>query len=298
MKKKLFLSCALSALFMSKSYAMPFYVQSGIVLNGAQTSSLNISGNGVSINGNNLSIPGTSFIQGGLTITSPKNVSLAGTAVLTASYVTPTIVQSTISSGTSLIFANAPTVGNMIVVYLYGGFDGRQNIPRLTNLSFSATNGALVCTGLVTDSLNFTTLVPYEPNFSIGFAFEVANPGNVGYDNVFSNTAISGTAGAYVITNETFTPPVDSLVFSFVGYYINGNNGTFQNPSTGFIVSQAQNGGSANYDFYCALTGVGTGNSITNTVENTTTGSGLGGAPVYNMWVSPNTETENATITT
>jgi hypothetical protein len=213
---------------------MPFtYFSSGLSLqnNGAPVtgvSTLNFVNGELGVAGNvaSFSAPALVLTQGGVTVTSPTSVTLAGTAELTQNATSPGIVQispvgaGNTNVGVTIKFDQAPKVGNLIVLFVAGtGADHRHGdvepISAIYETAFLANGGAndsanANCFYKTSAGASDTSVI--VNNDCYGWLIEIENQGQISAGGN-DNQAIM-TGGAFQFTSFDAAPA--SIIFTFL----------------------------------------------------------------------------------
>jgi hypothetical protein len=211
---------------------MPFtYFSSGLSLqnNGAPVtgvSTLNFVNGELGVAGDvaSFTAPALVLTQGGVTVTSPTFVTLAGTAELTQNVTSPSIVQispvaSTIYSGDITIeFDQAPKVGNLIVLFTTGGGanhngDGGKPISTIYETAFLATAGSACanCFYKTSAGASDTSVIVLNTFILAGFMLEIENQGQISMGG--NNNQANITEGTFQFNSFDAAPA--SIIFTF-----------------------------------------------------------------------------------
>lgn len=265
----------------------PFYGSPGINLNGTQVSSITMVGNGVNVDTNIVNIPGVVLNGSSITVTSPIEINLAGTATLTEGVLTPSIVQANNGYGsTSLV---SPTIGNHVIVFtqVYGnGFSDPAGFSIISKNNEGSYNGMGVYIAEVSASFPITNISC--PNNGI-IAIEVAN--------YFSNSYSYGAAGVsgigpYNFTSSSILTTLNDLVLCC--FFVQEQNAfSFSSPlPAGSTIAESASA-------LCLLSFKGDGSSYTFGVTGTVTSSGPTNGNGFGVLTLPfNPASSTATITT
>jgi hypothetical protein len=264
----------------------PFYQQSGLVINGNSTTSLNITGNGATYSNGALSINGFNITNGTLTIDNPQILNVSG-------------------SGQTLTETAAPVTYVVQHAYGYANDPGTGGAGTVT-LSNPVTPGNfLVACLVVSDTFNgpqagFTNALPGNYVGSTIYYKTISGTG----DNSFS---WSGNRQSTCVLMEINTSSVDDSDFSnaTVSYSAPNldcsaittvNNGlliicygdwngsyeiAYSNPNVGTILAQGSTSGYNNPASICVVTVPGTGASVTPTIQVSANDSGANITAIY-----------------
>jgi hypothetical protein len=213
---------------------MPFtYFSSGLSLqnNGAPVtgvSTLNFVNGELGVAGNvaSFSAPALVLTQGGVTVTSPTSVTLAGTAELTQNATSPSIVQiSPIGAGNgnsgtvTIEFEQPPKVGNLIVLFTAG--DGAA-YPHNTGHPISAVyetaflanaggNANTNCFYKTSAGTSDTSVIVVVGDAAYGWLIEIENQGQISTGG--NNNQANITEGAFQFNSFNAAPA--SIIFTF-----------------------------------------------------------------------------------
>jgi hypothetical protein len=212
---------------------MPFtYFSSGLSLqnNGAPVtgvSTLNFVNGELGVAGSvaSFSAPALVLTQGGVTVTSPTSVTLAGTAELTQNATPPSIVQispvgATDTGGNVLIeFNQPPKVGNLIVLFVSGDGANHYNngglpistIYETAFLSNGGVNAYANTNCFYKTSAGASDTSVYVNRFSYGWLIEIENQGQISAGG--SNNQANITEGAFQFNSFDAAPA--SIIFTF-----------------------------------------------------------------------------------
>jgi hypothetical protein len=211
---------------------MPFtYFSSGLSLqnNGAPVtgvSTLNFVNGELGVAGNvaSFTAPALVLTQGGVTVTSPTSVTLAGTAELTQNATSPSIVQisplatSTQSGNFTIEFDQAPKVGNLIVLFTWGaGANHNSNagvpISTIYETAFvsNAGNPNANCFYKTSAGASDTSVTVINAFIIEGLLFEIENQGQISTGGNNNQTSI--TEGAFQF--NSFDAAAASIIFTF-----------------------------------------------------------------------------------
>jgi hypothetical protein len=212
---------------------MPFtYFSSGLSLqnNGAPVigvSTLNFVNGELGVAGNvaSFTAPALVLTQGGVTVTSPTSVTLAGTAELTQNATPPSIVQisplGTSGGGNVTIeFNQAPKVGNLIVLFT-GGSGANVNRSNnagqpistiyetafFSNAGYANTN----CFYKTSAGASDTSVIVGNGNVTYGWLIEIENQGQISTGG--NNNQANITEGAFDFNSFDAAPA--SIIFTF-----------------------------------------------------------------------------------
>jgi hypothetical protein len=211
---------------------MPFtYFSSGLSLqnNGAPVtgvSTLNFVNGELGVAGDvaSFTAPALVLTQGGVTVTSPTFVTLAGTAELTQNATSPSIVQiSPVASTThygdlTIEFDQAPKVGNLILLFTTGAGanyndGGGEPISTVYETGFVATAGSANANCFYKTSAGASDKSVAVLNVFIlaGYLIEIENQGQIstGGNNLQANI----TEGAFQFNSFDAAPA--SIIFTF-----------------------------------------------------------------------------------
>jgi hypothetical protein len=212
---------------------MPFtYFSSGLSLqnNGAPVtgvSTLNFVNGELGVAGTvaSFSAPALVLTQGGVTVTSPTSVTLAGTAELTQNATYPSIVQISpmaIASGggrnVTIEFNQPPKVGNLIVLFTAGSGAGYGNGGGLpisaiyetaffSGVGYANTN----CFYKTSAGASDTSVIVYNGNVTYGWLIEIENQGQISTGG--NNNQANIIEGAFDFNSFDAAP--DSIIFTF-----------------------------------------------------------------------------------
>jgi hypothetical protein len=211
---------------------MPFtYFSSGLSLqnNGAPVtgvSTLNFVNGELGVAGNvaSFTAPALVLTQGGVTVTSPTSVTLAGTAELTQNATSPSIVQISplgLSNGNATIeFDQAPKVGNLIVLFTAGsGANYRGGGGKPISTIYET---AFISNGAANDSANAncfyktsagasdTSVIVSNGNVTYGWLIEIENQGQISTGG--NNNQAIMTGGAFQFNSFDAAPA--SIIFT------------------------------------------------------------------------------------
>jgi hypothetical protein len=213
---------------------MPFtYFSSGLSLqnNGAPVtgvSTLNFVNGELGVAGDvaSFTAPALVLTQGGVTVTSPTFVTLAGTAELTQNATSPSIVQispvgNTIHSGNFTIeFDQAPKVGNLIVLFTWGqgaeynnnNNDG-QPISTIYETAFFSSAGAANtnCFYKTSAGASDTSVTVLNSYIISALLIEIENQGQISTGG--NNNQANITEGAFQFNSFDAAPA--SIIFTF-----------------------------------------------------------------------------------
>jgi hypothetical protein len=209
---------------------MPFtYFSSGLSLqnNGAPVtgvSTLNFVNGELGVAGSvaSFTAPALVLTQGGVTVTSPTSVTLAGTAELTENATSPGIVQiSPVGAGggnVTIEFNQAPKVGNLIVLFTGGSgaaYPNNQGQPISTiyetaffsNAGYANTN----CFYKTSAGASDTSVIVSNGNKTYGWLIEIENQGQISTGG--NNSQANITEGAFDFNSFDAAP--SSIIFTF-----------------------------------------------------------------------------------
>jgi hypothetical protein len=211
---------------------MPFtYFSSGLSLqnNGAPVtgvSTLNFVNGELGVAGNvaSFSAPALVLTQGGVTVTSPTSVTLAGTAELTQNATSPSIVQiSPVGTGggnnnVTIEFDQAPKVGNLILLFTTGtGAANPHNtghpISAVYETAFFASAGYASTNGFYKTSAGAsdTSVIINNGDVASGWLIEIENQGQISTGG--NNNQANITEGAFQF--NSFDAGAASIIFTF-----------------------------------------------------------------------------------
>jgi hypothetical protein len=210
---------------------MPFtYFSSGLSLqnNGAPVtgvSTLNFVNGELGVAGDvaSFTAPALVLTRGGVTVTSPTSVTLAGTAELTQNATSPSIVQISplgVSSGNSatIEFNQAPKVGNLIVLFVSGSGANHYNnagqpISTIYETAFLSNNGYenTNCFYKTSAGASDTSVIVSNGNVTYGWLIEIENQGQISTGG--SNNQVNITEGAFQFNSFDAAPA--SIIFTF-----------------------------------------------------------------------------------
>jgi hypothetical protein len=213
---------------------MPFtYFSTGLSLqnNGAPVtgvSTLNFVNGELGVAGNvaSFSAPALVLTQGGVTVTSPTSVTLAGTAELTQNATPPSIVQispvGTNGSGggnVTIAFNQAPKVGNLIVLFISGAganysAGGGGPISTIYETAFLSGGGPYHVENtncFYKTSAGASDTSVSTSNFCYGWLIEIENQGQISTGG--NNNQANITEGAFDFNNFDAAPA--SIIFTF-----------------------------------------------------------------------------------
>jgi hypothetical protein len=212
---------------------MPFtYFSSGLSLqnNGAPVtgvSTLNFVNGELGVAGDvaSFTAPVLVLTQGGVTVTSPTSVTLAGTAELTQNATSPSIVQispvgfsSDRGADVTIVFDQAPKVGNLILLFTGGSganYDGNagQPISAIYETAFFSSAGYAntSCYYKTSTGASDTSVIVNNGNITYGWLIEIENQGQIstGGNNIQANI----TEGEFDFNSLYATPA--SIIFTF-----------------------------------------------------------------------------------
>jgi hypothetical protein len=211
---------------------MPFtYFSSGLSLqnNGAPVtgvSTLNFVNGELGVAGSvaSFSAPALVLTQGGVTVTSPTSVTLAGTAELTQNATPPSIVQispvGTNGGGggnVTIAFDQAPKVGNLIVLFISGAGANHYNndglpISTIYETAFlSGNNGFENTNCFYKTSAGASDTSVSVGVFCFGWLIEIENQGQISTGG--NNNQANITEGAFQFNSFNAAPA--SIIFTF-----------------------------------------------------------------------------------
>jgi hypothetical protein len=212
---------------------MPFtYFSSGLSLqnNGAPVtgvSTLNFVNGELGVAGSvaSFSAPALVLTQGGVTVTSPTSVTLAGTAELTQNATPPSIVQispvgATDTGGNVIIeFNQPPKVGNLIVLFVSGGGANHYNgggepistIYETAFLSNGGVNNSANTDCFYKTSAGASDTSVFVNRFCYGWLIEIENQGQISMGG--NNSQVNITEGAFDFNSFDAAPA--SIIFTF-----------------------------------------------------------------------------------
>jgi hypothetical protein len=211
---------------------MPFtYFSSGLSLqnNGAPVtgvSTLNFVNGELGVAGDvaSFSAPALVLTQGGVTVTSPTSVTLAGTAELTQNATSPSIVQiSPVGIGNggnaTIEFNQAPKVGNLIVLFTGGSgaaypHNQGQPISTIYETAFFANAGGYAntnCFYKTSAGASDTSVIVSNGNVTYGWLIEIENQGQISTGG--NNNQANIIEGAFQFTSFDAAPA--SIIFTF-----------------------------------------------------------------------------------
>jgi hypothetical protein len=210
---------------------MPFtYFSSGLSLqnNGAPVtgvSTLNFVNGELGVAGNvaSFSAPALVLTQGGVTVTSPTSVTLAGTAELTQNATPPSIVQispvGTNGGGggnVTIAFNQAPKVGNLIVLFISGAganhsAGGGLPISTIYETAFLSNNGNANTNCFYKTSAGASDTSVSTSIFCYGWLIEIENQGQISTGG--NNNQANITEGAFDF--NSFDAASASIIFTF-----------------------------------------------------------------------------------
>jgi hypothetical protein len=203
---------------------MPFtYFSSGLSLqnNGSPVtgvSTLNFVNGELGVAGNvaSFTAPALVLTQGGVTVTSPTSVTLAGTAELMQNATSPSIVQiSPVGTGSynnaTIEFNQAPKVGNLIVLFL-GGSGANQPISTIYETAFLSSSGYAntKCFYKTSAGASDTSVIVQNSNITYGWLIEIENQGQI---STGGNNQTNITEGAFEFNSFDAAPA--SIIFTF-----------------------------------------------------------------------------------
>lgn len=187
----------------------PFYVASGIILNGNHVSSIDMQGNGVSVNNGTVQVPGVVLSEGSTTINSPVKINLAGTATLAQNATPPSIVQSASSNGGSLSFPSNPTAGNTLL-YIGMTNDGNNyNYDNPTGWTIETSFANYYAIGISSIISNGTNPV-IDIAYQYGILLEIENFYTISANS--GNATLSGNSLTTVVNTPTSGAPIGLCV--------------------------------------------------------------------------------------
>jgi hypothetical protein len=204
---------------------MPFtYFSSGLSLqnNGAPVtgvSTLNFVNGELGVAGSvaSFTAPALVLTQGGVTVTSPTSVTLAGTAELTQNATSPSIVQiSPLGTGNynnaTIEFNQAPKVGNLIVLFL-GGSGANEPISTIYETAFLSNSGYenTKCFYKTSAGASDTSVIVQNSNITYGLLIEIENQGQISTGG--NNNQANITEGAFQF--NSFDAGQASIIFTF-----------------------------------------------------------------------------------
>jgi hypothetical protein len=267
---------------------MPFYVPSGILLNGQQTGQITFAGQGVTVVSDTVNIPGVVLKQGARTIDSPLSITFAGTAVLTESSVPPSIVQSVSGQFGQTLTLGAPTTpGNILVMAIIG--EGTPSIPAGWSVSETTGDGTPVFLGsyFLEVSSSEQTSITLNQRFDQATLYEIAGGNFSGVSSIANAASISGSV---LSATATSFAQGDLIIHQFGQAHANS---VYSSPlPTGAVIDSQSNGGNA-CGVNCHYAASSTGSE---TLEITTTNTN---DPYFVILVVPPASgTANATVTT
>jgi hypothetical protein len=214
---------------------MPFtYFSSGLSLqnNGSPVtgvSTLNFVNGELGVAGDvaSFTAPALVLTQGGVTVTSPTSVTLAGTAELTQNATSPSIVQispigvsNNGGSNATIEFNQAPKVGNLILLftggsganYAGGGGAGKPISTIYETAFFSAAGYENTnCFYKTSAGASDTSVIVNNGNVTYGWLIEIENQGQISTGG--NNNQANITEGAFQFNSFDATPA--SIIFTF-----------------------------------------------------------------------------------
>jgi hypothetical protein len=210
---------------------MPFtYFSSGLSLqnNGAPVtgvSTLNFVNGELGVAGDvaSFTAPALVLTQGGVTVTSPTSVTLAGTAELTQNATSPSIVQiSPVGTGNggnaTIEFNQAPKVGNLIVLFTGGSgaahpHNAGQPISTIYETAFFANAGYANtnCFYKTSAGASDTSVIVSNDNVTYGWLIEIENQGQISTGG--NNNQANITEGVFDFNSFDAAPA--SIIFTF-----------------------------------------------------------------------------------
>jgi hypothetical protein len=210
---------------------MPFtYFSSGLSLqnNGAPVtgvSTLNFVNGELGVAGDvaSFTAPALVLTQGGVTVTSPTSVTLAGTAELTQSATSPSIVQispvgAASNANVTIKFNQAPKVGNLIVLFTAGDgasqdYNDGQPISTIYETAFLSTEGYANtnCFYKTSAGASDTSVIVKNGNDAYGWLIEIENQGQISTGG--NNSQANITEGAFQFNSFDAAPA--SIIFTF-----------------------------------------------------------------------------------
>jgi hypothetical protein len=210
---------------------MPFtYFSSGLSLqnNGAPVtgvSTLNFVNGELGVAGSvaSFTAPALVLTQGGVTVTSPTSVTLAGTAELMQNATSPSIVQiSPIGIGNfnnaTIEFNQPPKIGNLIVLFTGGSganYGGGGGVPISTIYETAFFSGAgyanTNCFYKTSAGASDTSVIVNNGNVTYGWLIEIENQGQISTGG--NNNQANITEGAFDFNSFDAAPA--SIIFTF-----------------------------------------------------------------------------------